>query len=160
MVRGRWSALATGHWPPTTDHETFAQSTDLDFQVSEVISHITSAAYVQLSERARAIVERLVGEIEYFAADQPILDQLNAGATHNFSITMAILRHDVEIEQVGLDRAAAFLGTTPVVALSFAQVASIEVSDGQTLIGQYYYGTLAVWDAQKGSRLRQAHPER
>ena len=88
-------------WPPTTDHETFAQSTDLDFQVSEVISHITSAAYVQLSERARAIVERLVGEIEYFAADQPILDQLNAGATHNFSITMAILRHDVEIEQVG-----------------------------------------------------------
>lgn len=74
---------------------------DLDRRVAEVISHITSAAYAQLAERAGEIVERLVTEIEGFGGDQPILDQLDAGATHNFSISMAILRHDVEIREVG-----------------------------------------------------------
>lgn len=91
---------ASGH-PLITDNDNAGRPMDLDHQVAEVISHITSAAYAQLSERAGEIVERLVSEIEYFAADQPILDQLNAGATHNFSITMAILRRDVDIEQVG-----------------------------------------------------------
>ncbi|OUS88622.1 hypothetical protein CA951_37430 [Rhodococcus sp. NCIMB 12038] len=72
-----------------------------DSQVREIVSAITAVADARLTEIAGAIVTRLVGEIEYFATDQPILDQLNAGAADNFAITMAILRHDIEIEAVG-----------------------------------------------------------
>lgn len=72
-----------------------------DSQVREVVSAITAIADARLTEITGAIVARLISEIEYFAADQPILDQLNAGAAHNFAITMKILRHDIEIEQVG-----------------------------------------------------------
>ncbi|GAA5058279.1 helix-turn-helix domain-containing protein [Nocardia callitridis] len=84
----------------TADQESI-NPVDRDLQVANVISRITAAELDQLDERVGAIVEHLVTEIESFATDQPILDQLNAGATHNFSITMAILRHDIEIEQVG-----------------------------------------------------------
>jgi DNA-binding PucR family transcriptional regulator len=78
-----------------------SQSGELDVKAEEVIAAITAAADAQLPEISAAIVGRLIGEIEHFAGDQPILDQLNAGASHNFSITMQILRHDIDIEQVG-----------------------------------------------------------
>ncbi|MFC9841415.1 PucR family transcriptional regulator [Rhodococcus sp. NPDC127530] len=74
---------------------------DLESRVIDVIAQITSTADARLDEIAGAIVSRLISEIDYFAADQPILDQLSAGAIHNFAITMKILRHDVDIEQVG-----------------------------------------------------------
>jgi DNA-binding PucR family transcriptional regulator len=73
----------------------------VDSQVREVVSSITAAADARLTEIADTIVARLISEIEYFAVDQAILDQLNAGAAHNFAITMQILRHDIEIGQVG-----------------------------------------------------------
>lgn len=97
----RHGVTHTNTYPSTVEDRDDVAPSDLDAQVAEVISLITSTAYDQLSDRAGDIVDRLTSEIESFAADQPILDQLNAGASHNFSITMAILRHDVEIEQVG-----------------------------------------------------------
>jgi hypothetical protein len=68
--------------------------------VHEVIFALTTTADANLSEIAGEIVARLTSEIAEFAADEPILAQLNAGAAHNFAITMQILRHDVTIGQV------------------------------------------------------------
>lgn len=69
-------------------------------KVYEVIVALTTAADRSLPEIAGAIVTRLTSEIAEFAADQAILEQLNAGATHNFAITMRVVRHDIEIDQV------------------------------------------------------------
>lgn len=68
--------------------------------VQEVILALTRAADRSLLEIAGEIVTRLTSEIAEFTADEPIVEQLNAGAAHNFAITMRILRHDIEIDQV------------------------------------------------------------
>ncbi|WP_162603197.1 PucR family transcriptional regulator [Rhodococcus oxybenzonivorans] len=68
--------------------------------VHEVILAITRAADRSLLEIADEIVARLTSEIAEFTADEPIVEQLNAGAAHNFAITMRILRHEIEIDQV------------------------------------------------------------
>ncbi|RZL82823.1 MAG: hypothetical protein EOP32_09945 [Rhodococcus sp. (in: high G+C Gram-positive bacteria)] len=65
-----------------------------------MILALTRAADRSLLEIAGEIVTRLTSEIAEFTADEPIVEQLNAGAAHNFAITMRILRHDIEIDQV------------------------------------------------------------
>ncbi|PQP22080.1 PucR family transcriptional regulator [Rhodococcus opacus] len=68
--------------------------------VHEVVLALTTAADRNLEKIAGEIVTRLTSEIAEFTADEPIVEQLNAGAAHNFAITMRILRHDIEIDQV------------------------------------------------------------